>query len=129
MPAADTAQHQPSWRQRERGKGVAAFGLGKFGPQALVEVPGVAHFGRHIGGKVIFTHRIIDGGIPIHPDHIVVLTDGVLVGRPAPLVVRDCRVIQHIAQTEHAAGMPARAQIGQGRIELPDRTPRDVVHD
>ena len=44
-------------------------------------------------------------------------------------MVHGYRIVQHITHTEHAAGMPACAQIRQGRIELPDRTPRHRVHD
>src|SRR5712692_10401986 len=78
---------------------------------------------------MVLANRIIDRGVAIHPDRVVVIVDGAVVTAAAPLAVHCHWIIEYVAQTEHTTAAPALAQILQSWLQFPDRAPRPVVHD
>src|SRR5207245_11258859 len=79
--------------------------------------------------QVVVPNGVVHGGIPVYPDRVVVLPDGVQVGPVGPGAVHGLGVVQHLAHAEDTARVPTLAQALERAGELVGHTQRQVIDD
>src|SRR6266576_686390 len=94
----------------------------------LVQVAGVAHLACHTVEDSVLANGVEHCRVPVDPDGVVVVPHGVERAVGAPRAAYGLRILQHLAEPQHAAGTPVFADMLERPDQLPAGTERQVIH-